>query len=134
MLKSKLEKFVAKRVLIFFIILAILNIVFNDERWYLLFGLMFGGIFSTFKFVTYAVVLKKALVIESENGKARLGTKNSLLTFIISQIILLPVLFLSLKFNQCFFTGIVIGILLVPLVIFINCITELLKITHNNFE
>jgi hypothetical protein len=134
LLKSKIEKFVAKRVLMFFIILAILNLVFNDERWYLLFGLMFGGIFSTFKFVAYAVVLKKALVIETENGKSRSGTKNSLLTFIISQIILLPVLFLSLKFNQSFFTGIVMGILLVPFVIFINCITELLKITHNNFE
>ena len=134
MLKSKLEKFVAKRVLIFFIILSILNIVFNEERWYLLFGLMFGGIFSTFKFVAYAVVLKKALTIESENRQVRLGKNSSLLTFIISQLILLPLLFLSLKFNQSFFTGIVIGILLVPFVIFINCITEILKLTHNNFE
>jgi hypothetical protein len=132
--KSKIELFIAKRALIFFIVLAISDIIFIAKRWLVLEGLALGGIFSILKFGSYVLVLTKTISPVSGIGQQKHGVRNSVLIFIVNQIILLPLLFISLKINQWFFAGIVAGILLVPLVLFINCITEPLKITHNNFE
>jgi hypothetical protein len=134
LLKTKLEKFVAKRSLIFFILLAILDIVFIHRRWFLLTGLLLGGILSNLKFSSYALVFSKMIAYNNGNSQHRYGTGKSIIYFIMNQLLILPVLFLALKFNLWFFIGVVAGILLVPLVLFINCITEPLKITHNNFE
>lgn len=134
MLKTKLEKFVAKRSLIFFIILAILDIVFISNKWYVLVGLILGGVFSNLKFSSYALVFSRILTPKSGNSQPNNFVGSSLILFILNQLVLIPILFIALKLNESFFAGIVAGILLVPFVIFINCITEPLKITHNNFE
>lgn len=134
MLNTKLERFIAKRSLIFFVILAILDIVLFKNRWYVLIGLLIGGIFSISKFSSYSLVFSRIIASESRNSHNSHAVRNSLIVFFINQIILLPLLFVAMKFNQWFFIGIVAGILLAPLVLFVNSITEPLKITHNNFE
>ena len=134
MFKTKLEKFIAKRSLLFFVILAILDIVLFKNRWYCLVGLFLGGIFSVSKFRSYSMVFTRIIGSASINVKNSHAVRNSLIVFFINQIILLPILFISLKFNSWFFMGIVAGILLVPLVLMINTITEPLRLTHNNYE
>jgi hypothetical protein len=134
LLKSKIEQFVAKRVLMFFIILAILDIVFIDNRWIVFIGLVLGGIISVLRFSSYALVFSGIISSEFRNNQNNHTVRNSLILFIINQLVLLPLLFIAIKINLWFFTGVVAGMLLVPLVLFINCITEPLKITHNNFE
>jgi hypothetical protein len=134
LLKTKLEKFIAKRSLIFFIILAILDIVLFKNRWYVLVGLVVGGVFSISKFGSYTLVFSRIIASESRNSQHNHPVRKSLIVFFINQLVLLPLLYFALKFNQWFFIGVVAGILLVPLVLFINSITETLKITHNNFE
>lgn len=134
MLKSKLERFVAKRVLIVFILMAILDIVLMNQKWHVLVGMLLGGIFSLFKFSSYAFVFSKVIASAANNDRRNPAVKRSMLIFIINQLVLLPILYVSYKFNEWFFMGIVAGILLVPLVLIINSITEPLKITHNNFE
>lgn len=134
MFKTKLEKFVAKRSLIFFLILAILDIVLMKNRWYVLVGMMLGGIFSNLKFSSYAFVFSRIVASASGNSQHSNPIRNSLIIFIINQVVILPLLYIALKFNPWFFIGIVSGMLFVPILIFINCITEPLKITHNNFE
>jgi hypothetical protein len=134
LLKTKLERFVAKRSLIFFIILAILDIVLMQNRWFVLVGLVLGGIFSVLKFSSYSYVFSRIVIIASGNSPQNHSVRKSLIIFMINQLVLLPLLFIALKFNSWFSAGIVAGILFVPFALFINCITEPLGITHNNFE
>lgn len=134
MLKTKLEKFVAKRVLIYFMILAILDIVLMENKWYVLLGLFLGGMFSVLKFSSYSFVFSSMIASEIKGSGKSSPVRKSFIIFFINQLVLLPILYLALKYNQWFFIGVVAGILLVPLVILINCVTEPLKLTHNNFE
>jgi fatty-acid desaturase len=66
--------------------------------------------------------------------RKKLAPGSSVVLFAISQLILLPLLFIAYFINQWVFAGFVTGILLVPLVIMINSITEAFGITKNHFE
>jgi hypothetical protein len=134
LLKSKLEQFIAKRVLIFFIVLAILDIVFINKRWFVLIGLMLGGVLSILKFGSYAMFFEKLIVSVSSNHKKNHGAGSGIIVFVLNQLILIPVMFITMKINYLLFEGFVSGVLLVPFVLLVNCITEVIRITHNNFE
>jgi len=134
LLKSKLEKFVAKRVLIFFVILAILDMVLIKEKWLVLSGLLIGGAFSVFRFGSYSMLFTNLLTPTSDGNTKKHAALKSTLIFILNQSILLLLLFLAMKISSWYFAGIVAGILLVPFVLLVNGITEALSITHNNFE
>jgi hypothetical protein len=131
-LKSKLERFILKRALFFFILLSLLNIIFMKEKLFILGGLAVGGVFSVLKLGSFAAVLKDYAKRLNNSGKSKSGYIAA--RYIINQIITITLLAVSLKINLWFFAGMTIGILLVPIVVFINGITESLKITHNNFE
>lgn len=133
MLKNKLAGFVAKRALIYCIILSIIDIIWFKERWFMLGGLLVGGALSVGKFGSYSWVFGKILAPgTTAGGKAAAGT--SISVFFLNQLILLPLLYLAYILNQWVFIGFVAGILLVPLVIMINCITEAIGITKNSFK
>ena len=111
-----------------------LDIVFMSRKWYILGGLLLGGAWGIFKFGSYAFIFRKLFTSKSGNGQEKHAGINSVAIFVINQLLLLPLLFISLKFDLWFFYGVAAGILLVPFVILFNIITETLKITHNNFE
>lgn len=130
MLNSKLERFIIKRALFFFILLSLLDIIFIKEKLLILIGLTIGGIFSILKLGSFAAVLNSCLVRSHNSAKP----KYVMLRYIVNQLLTIALLAVSLIINLWFFAGMTIGILMVPTVIFINGITESLKITHNNFE
>lgn len=134
MLKSKLEKFLAKRVLFIFCVLTIYSVVFIGQRWFALAGLAIGGLFSILKLGSYVWIFSKIISPAIGNEPLKHGIGKSVINFVVNQIIVLLVLFISLKINQWFFIGAVAGILLVPAAIMINSFTEALRITNNNFE
>ena len=131
-MKSKMAVFIAKRVLICYILLSIIDIVWMKQRWSILAGLSLGGILSIVKFGGNAWLIGR--ITSAGTPQTKNPAKSGMLFFLINQLILLPVLFIAYFINTWFFAGIVAGILLVPFVIMINCVTEASGITHNNFE
>ena len=134
MLKNKLVSFIAIRVLICCILLSIIDVILLEYRWHALAGLILGSVFGVLRFGSNTWIFEK-IIPSAENTaeksrKARMG----MLGFLTNQILLLPVLFAAYFLNQWFFAGIVAGILLVPFVIMLNCITEFLNITSNNLS
>lgn len=132
--KSKLEKFILKRALIVFIILTIIDIVFINGKWFAFCGLLIGGLLSILKFSSYAWVFAKIITPEPENTQKKYSAGNAVIVFILNQVLLLPLMLVTLKINLMLFAGFVAGILLVHLILLMNCITEGLRITHNHFE
>lgn len=139
MLKNKLANFVAKRVLICSVILSIIILVWLGQKWFALAGLLLGSALSIIKFGSYTWLFERILSAAANNSiatgsKRKSSARLSMLGFLANQIIVFPVLFAAYFLNQWFFAGITAGVLLVPFVIIVNCITEALKITSNNFE
>lgn len=134
MLRNKLVIFTLKRVLFCCILLSIIDIMVVNQRWFAFAGLIIGGAYSVLRFTAYVYVFKVALLPISGTVYKKRYSYGIMATFIVSLILLLPLLYIALKIHQWFFVGTVSGILLVPCVIFINSITEVMRITHNNFE
>ncbi|MCX7709411.1 MAG: hypothetical protein N2484_06125 [Clostridia bacterium] len=133
LLSTKFEKFLAKRVLIISIIVAILDIVFFYHRFIILAGLATGTVFSLLRLNSYMTTFSRLLSQASQAGEKKAVSK-SITRFLINSALVILVLGASLNFSQDFFIGTLEGIFMVPLAIMINGITEALGITHNNFE
>jgi len=128
---NKLELFLAKRALVLFAILAVLDIMLVSQRWAVLAGLTLGGILSLIRFGSMSAFFSRVLLPDY-------GKQATVLLIIIRQVAnqVFTIIFLALSLMLCleFFAGAVVGILIVPLVIMINGITEGLGITKNNFD
>jgi hypothetical protein len=133
LIKSRLERFIAKRVIIYILLLSIIDVIMLENKWFVLIGLIVGALLSVVKFSCNAWVLAGILGVDQAKRK-KLSPGISAVLFTFSQLILLPLLFLAYYINQWVFAGFVAGILLVPLVIMINSITEAFGITKNHFE
>ena len=134
MLKIKLTRFIAVRVLILCIMLSVVTIIWVESRWFTLAGLIFGSAFGVIKFGSFAWFFSRISTgIRNPALKSSL-TKKGLTGFLINQIIIFPLLLAAYLLDRWFFIGLVTGILLVPFVLMINCVTEVLNITCNNFE
>ncbi|RCX14323.1 hypothetical protein DFR58_11546 [Anaerobacterium chartisolvens] len=125
-----MEKFIARRVCVLFLLLAVLNLIFIESKWTVLFGLFAGGAFSLLRFSSQASFLSRVLV----NGDRGTARRRVTLNYIMSQLAVIVLLTAAINLSFPLFAGVVAGILLVPAVIFINNITEILRVTHNNFE
>lgn len=134
LLREKMAGFVIKRVLICWVLLSIIDIIWFEKRWHILVGLTIGGVLSVAKYNSYKWVFKKVLSPGFASFNEKASTGGSIMVFALNQIILLPLLFGAYYISQWIFAGVVAGILLVPLVIMINCVTEAFGITKNNFE
>jgi len=130
LLKSGLEKFIAKRAAIFYIILVILDLVIVRERWAALAGLTIGGVSGLFKFSSMASVFSALAARHSQLSPALL----QLLKYLVNMTGVIILVGVSLKLNMWLFWGVLSGILLVPSVIMVNGLTEALGITHNGFK
>lgn len=134
MLKNKLANFVAKRVLICCLFLSIIVLIWLEHRWFTLLGLLLGSAFSITKFGSYTWIFKRIVSDAAGPAQKAHSARSGMLGFLVNQIVIFPLLLAAFFVDQWFFTGMVAGILLVPFVIMINCVTEALKITSNNFE
>lgn len=126
---GKLEKFITKRVLILFSILTILNSVFLNNKLLFFIGLTLGSVLSLFRFFVMDSALTGILILK--NG---FGNKKAAIKYIFSLLVTLIFLLIAAIINKWVMLGMMAGILIVPLVVMLNSITEGLKITHNNFE
>lgn len=134
MLNRGLTVLIVKRVLICYILLSIIDVVLVKQRWLALFGLSVGAVFGVLKFISYSWVFGRIASGAAAGIRKGAGAGLGILVFAFNQILLLPLLFVAYKFDMWFFTGLVAGILLVPFAIMLNCLTEAIGITHNNFE
>ena len=127
---NKLWKFIAKRALVLFILLSVLNIVFMEERWLILAGLALGCSFSILKLGSLINTIS-GIMLKSEKSDKHTGV---IVKFLINQAVTIVLLAASISVSLWLFAGMTAGILLVPAAVFVNNITEILGITHNNFE
>lgn len=130
-LKSKLVVFILKRVLILCLILAVLDLIFLKEKWFVLAGLAIGASLGIFKFGCLASLLLK--ITTDKTGKL-FSLKIGIITYIALLATAATSMVLSAKHSKWLFGGICTGISLIPLIIIINGITEALGITDNGFE
>lgn len=126
MFNSKLDAFFLKKVLIFFIVVTITDLICFNNKFSILAGLSVGCVLSVARFKSlslgFSVVLHK------------LNTRKSMYVFILNQVITVIILAVAIKISLLFFAGMVVGVLAVPLIIVVNAITEKIGITRNNFE
>jgi len=132
--KSKIERFVANRVLIYMILVSIIDIVISDNRWLVLIGLILGTILSMVKFSSNALAFSGILCTDKSKASQKLSPCINIILFAISQLILLLLLFLTYFLNHWIFAGFVAGILIVPFIIMLNSVTEAFGFTKNHFE
>lgn len=128
MLKNQLVKFMLKRILMFFLILAVAALVF-PHRWMLMAGLAAGAALGAGRFLSNAWIFKAATDTSAAVPSAFL----KVLLFIANQGVLLLLLFIFYKLNLWLFIGFISGTLLPPIVIIVNSFTEFLGITKNKF-
>jgi hypothetical protein len=129
-LTTKAGLFILKRTLVLFALLALLDVTFFEQRWLILAGLTTGCVVSLMRYNATSALYKKILSHEEHMANAL----KMVFKYIFSQIFTILIMIVSLMQNRWFFMGITAGILLVPLTIFINGITEGLGITKNKFE
>jgi len=128
--KSKLDKFIAKRAALFLIIMTAADIAFlGSNRWLVLAGLFIGVFVSIGRIFSNEWMLMK--IFQLNKGKAVAG---SIVVFTISQLVLIPVIVLTYFLSVWILYGLIAGILIIPIAIMINSITEALGITKNSFE
>lgn len=125
----KITHFLLKRVLVLYVILLVIDLIFIDKKWLALTGLTVGMGIGLLKFKSTALVLSK--LISTDESKKH--TKRNILLYVVSQLLVIIFLGLALLLSIWLFAGFTAGILLVPLAIIANSITEFLGITHNNF-
>lgn len=130
MLKSKIDKFLVKRTALFLILLTVADIAFlGSNKWFVLAGLLAGASLSIGRLVSNEWILKRTFELNGE--KAVTG---SIAAFTISQIVIIPVIVITYFFSTWLFYGLLAGIMVVPMIVMINSITEAIGITKNSFE
>ena len=130
MFKSKLDKFIVKRAAALLILLTAAELLFlKSNRWFVLEGLLAGAFISIGRLSSNEWILKKTL--KSNGGQAVAG---SIVAFILSYLVLISVITFIYFLNVWAFYGLITGILVVPIIIMMNSITEMFGITKNRFE
>ncbi len=130
----KLVVFIAKRVLICYIPMSIIDIALVKQRWIVLLGMLIGVFVSLIRFNSYGLVFERMFLANLEATRKGFSIIISLTIFIMNQLVLFFLLFIAYKVNPYLFAGIFTGVMLLPFMLFVNCLTEATGVTHNNFE
>ena len=129
MFKNKLAHFLVKRAVLILILLSAADFVFPDSgRWTVLAGLLAGALLGIGRLSGSQWILKKILGANGENPSG------SMAAYALNQFVLLPVIALAYFLSVRAFYGLIAGLLIIPLIIMVNSITEAFGITKNNFE
>ena len=132
LLKDRLEKFIFGRMLIGLASLALLDLIFLQQRWAALAGLILGGILGLTRFLSSSAALRQALSVTNQTKLA--PVLSIIIRYAAGQTLIVVILAASLVVNPWLFMGCAAGILLIPFIIFINGLTEGLGITNNKFD
>lgn len=127
---SKLDLFVLKRVLILLVLLMIIDVAFFEDKGVIFAGLLLGAACGLTRFFFMSQTYRRLL----GRGTPSQTTFIALFAFIVSLLGTIAVLVASIITNLWLFGGATAGILLVPIILTINSLTEGVGITHNNFE
>lgn len=124
-----LQGFLKIRLITVYMILIIISVIFFNDRWNIVIGLTCGVIFGILKYIEMSrfianIVLRKLKELYLE----------VFLKFLLLQIISALLLIVAIKISLRIFLGAVAGMLLIPMIITINSLTEALGISHNNFQ
>lgn len=129
-LKSGLSGFITKRAAVFVLILSAADLAFGGSgKWMMLLGLMAGAAVGILRFYGNGWILKLILRQESRQnpvGSAVLFTAGQLAVFVFA--------FLAYCVGIRTLYGFVAGVLVIPLAVMMNSVTEAFGITKNNFE
>lgn len=112
-----------------YMILIIIAIVLFNNGWNIVVGLTCGTVFGVLKYIGMSKFILNIVFKEQKRSYLEVFTK-----FLVSQVITALLLVVTLKINLRIFLGAVVGILLIPVIITINGLTEALGISHNNFQ
>lgn len=128
--KSKLDKFLVKREALFLILLIAADIAFlGENRWLVLLGLFAGALSFTGRLGVTEWILIKTFRMNGRNAAAE-----RIAAFTVSQLVWVPALVLAYLLSRWVLYGFVAGVLVVPVIIMMNSITEAFGITENDFE
>lgn len=125
-----MKSFIKTRIIIFYIVLIIAAIILFDNRWNIVIGLSCGTMFGILKNIRTSRFLSNLL----SQGDEKLCLGGTLIKFLSLQIVTVIFMTVSICIDLWSFLGVVAGILLVPAIILVNSITEVLGISHNNFQ
>lgn len=126
---GRFERFIIRRVLILLCILVVPSLIFISHRFNVAGGLLIGSFFGLFKFSSLSSMITRQLT----TNRADVIVK-PLFGIIMSQATMILLFAVSIKYSLWLFAGVLVGVLLVPLAILINGVTEGLGVTHNHFE
>lgn len=101
----------------------------KSNRWFILGGLLAGALISIGRLCGNEWILKR--IFKLNGGKA---AAVGIVAFTLNQFVLLPVIVLTYFINTWALYGLIAGILVVPVIIMINSITEAFGVTKNSFE
>lgn len=130
-MKAKaLQCFIKTRIIIVYIVLLIISLILFDNRWNIVIGLTCGVVFGILKYIGASRFISNILVQREE----KLFLARILVKFLSLQVVNVLFMAVSISINLWVFLGVVAGILLIPLIILVNSLTEVLGISHNNFQ
>ncbi len=128
-MNGKILSFLYKRILLCYVFLSIIDILFMKDRWLILAGLTIGGAAAVFR-LNYTASMLLSLF---GSGGDKAGQPACTLKYTISLLSLVAMLAASVIYDPWLFAGAAAGILISPMVIMINGLTEGFGITHNGF-
>lgn len=126
---NKTEYFLVKKSIIIILILICISIIIFGRNFEVIVGVVLGYLISLLRLRTLSGILKKMV-----GNAVKQVKKYSPVSYIFVQLFTILILILAVMKSAPFFLAVFTGILVVPLTILINSLTELLGITRNNFE
>lgn len=125
-----MKSFIKTRIIIVYVVLIVTTLILFDKRWNIVIGVSCGTIFGILKYIGTSRFLSNLLL----QGEQIPCLGKTLVKFLSLQIVTVFFMVVSICIDLWSFFGVVAGILLVPVIILVNSITEALGISHNNFQ
>lgn len=125
-----LQNFIKTRIIIIYIVFVITSFMLVDNKWNIVMGLTCGLIFGIIKYISFSRFISSILIQVEKKPRFR----GMFVKFLSLQVVNALLMLVSIKVSLYFFLGVVAGILLIPLIIVANSLTEALGLSHNNFQ
>jgi hypothetical protein len=122
--------FIKTRVIVVYIVLIIISLIFFDKRGNIVIGLTCGSVFGILKYIGTSRLISNILLL----GEKNFSLLKMFVKFLSTQTLTVLFMAVSISINKWSFLGVVAGILIIPLIILINSLTEALGLSHNNFQ
>lgn len=126
---NKIEAFLIKRSVIITSILMVFSLIIFKTNKEIILGLVIGYLVSLIRLRILSSTVKNII-----GNAVKQVKKRTPFEYIFVQVFTLAVLIYAIKSSVPFFFASFAGILIIPLTILINSLSELIGLTRNNFE